>query len=124
MHCNVANMVFHAPSRTLRGFPLLLAALCLLSVVALVQGSGFSDDVVPDPSLYEPDTIIVRFAAQTGDGPVLCSASENAHSLLGADVVEDLSDLVPGMQVVELPEGVSVDEAVDYYNRLSDVVYA
>jgi subtilisin family serine protease len=94
----------------------------LLSLVSLAQGSSFGDEVVPDPSLYEPDTVIIRFAA--GDGPALCSASDRAHSLLGADVVEDLSDLVPGMQVVELPEGVSVEEAVDYYNGLSGVEYA
>ncbi|WP_265580937.1 S8 family peptidase [Methanofollis aquaemaris] len=98
--------------------------LLLLSTVALVQGSGFSDEVVPDVSLYEPNTVIVRFAAPTGDGPALCSASVNAHSALGADVADDLSDLVPGMQVVELPEGVSVEEAVDYYSRLSSVEYA
>jgi subtilisin family serine protease len=124
MRCHVSNVIFHAPSRTLRGFSIFLVALCLLSVVALVQGSGFGDGVVPDASLYEPNTVIVRFVSGAGDGPSLCSASENAHFALGADVADDLSDLVPGMQVVELPEGVSVEEAVDYYAGLSSVAYA
>lgn len=124
MHSNISNMIFHTPLRKFRGFHAFLAVLCLLSVVPLVQGSGFGGEVVPDASLYEPDTVIVRFADGAGDGPALCSASANAHAALGADVAEDLSDLVPGMQVVELPDGVSVDEAVAYYTRLSSVEYA
>ncbi|MBP2144746.1 subtilisin family serine protease [Methanofollis sp. W23] len=110
--------------RTSGIFPALLVLISLLSLVTLVQATGFSDDVVPDASLYQPDTVIVRFVVQAEDGPALCSVSENAHSALGADVADDLSDLVPGMQVVELPEDVSVEEAVDYYNRLSNVEYA
>ncbi|WP_298669423.1 S8 family serine peptidase [uncultured Methanofollis sp.] len=74
--------------------------------------------------MYEPSTVIVRFADGAGDGPSLCSASGQAHSALGAEVADDLDDLVPGMQVVELPEGVSVEDAVAYYNSLSTVEYA
>jgi subtilisin family serine protease len=124
MRFNIQNTIIQTPPIQFRGFPVFLAVLCLLSVVTLTQGSAFSDEVVPDASLYEPDTVIVRFADETGDGPSLCSASVNAHAALGAEVTDDLSDLVPGMQVVELPEGVSVEEAVGYYTSLSGVAYA
>lgn len=124
MGYSVVDMEKSTFQRSFQASTVLLTAVLLLSLVSLAQGSGFSEEVVPAVSLYDPETVIVRFSALTGDTPTFCSASVNAHSAIDAEVTDDLGELVPGMQVVALPEGVSVEEAVDYYSKLPGIVYA
>ncbi len=76
--------------------------------------------------LYKPDSIIVRFKPDVaGSSARLTQASTAAHTQLGATVATDYSDTgLPGMQVLHLPEGVSVTEAVRAYSQNPDVLYA
>lgn len=65
--------------------------------------------------LYAPDHIFVKY-----DPNLIRSLSAES----AAEILKDFSDLVPGLQIIELPDGVTVEEAVDYYNALPGVLYA
>lgn len=65
--------------------------------------------------LYAPDHIFVKY-----DPNLIRSMSAES----AAEILKDFSDLVPGLQIIELPDGVTVEEAVNYYNALPGVLYA
>ena len=58
---------------------------------------------IPAP-LYAPDHIFVKY-----DPNLIRSLSAES----AARILKDFSDLVPGLQIIELPDGVTVEEAVD-----------
>ena len=76
--------------------------------------------------LYKPGSLIVRFKPDVADSPDrLAWVSDTMHSQLGATVAIDYSDLgLPGMQVLQLPKGVSVPEAIEAYSQNPNVLYA
>jgi subtilisin family serine protease len=89
---------------------------------ALMQKGGPSDD-------YRPDTVIVRFRtipdALNGKQAASPEAITNAHAAVGATVIQIYSpDFLPGLQVVRLPPGKSVQEAIVQYEKDPAVLYA
>ncbi|PKL61210.1 MAG: hypothetical protein CVV31_12595 [Methanomicrobiales archaeon HGW-Methanomicrobiales-2] len=76
--------------------------------------------------LYDPGSIIIRFKPDVASSPsLLAQVSETTHSQTGSVVTMDYSDIgLSGMQVLQLPEALSVTEAVDAYSRNPDVLYA
>jgi subtilisin family serine protease len=87
-----------------------LLALCLvrLSTVAAAQ---------PGPG-HDPDTILVRFKASSPP-----SERAQAHVLAGGRAHKIFS-LVEGLQVVRVPRGMSVKDAIELYQRHPAVLYA
>ncbi|WP_442919568.1 S8 family serine peptidase [Methanoculleus sp.] len=76
--------------------------------------------------LYDPGSIIVRFKPDVASSPSrLSRVSETTHSQTGSIVIMDYSDIgLSGMQMVQLPEDLSVTDAVNAYSRNPDVLYA
>ena len=76
-------------------------------------GSGLSeDDDSSGSSLqYVPGRVIVRF-----DPDHMPESSD--------DVIMSFDDLVPGLLVIRLPDDLSVEEAVSYYEKQPGVLYA
>lgn len=86
-------------------------------------------DKYPNKSLdlpYDDDTIIVRYGGssiQTGNELKLTSTQLNAQ--IGTSVVNDFSsEGLFGMQVLQLPEGMDVNDAVAFYSSSPQVLYA
>ena len=90
------------------------------------DGSLFLPATASRRPLYKPGSLIVRFKPDVAGSPSrLARASDTMHSQLGATVAIDYSDLgLPGMQVVQLPKGVSVPEAIAAYSQNPNVLYA
>ena len=76
--------------------------------------------------LYKPGSLIVRFKSDVAGSPDrFARVSDTMHSQLGATVAIDYSELgLPGMQVLQLPKGVSVPEAIAAYSQNPNVLYA
>lgn len=64
---------------------------------------------------YAPDRIIVKYDPDMIDTPSSDSTT---------DVLKNLSDMVPGLQVIKLSDTMTVEEALDYYRNLPGVIYA
>lgn len=99
-----------------RKFPLirvLFFAIC----VSCTFFAGMLAAQKPAADAFVKNELLVKFIG----GP----ASKNARAAnltLGAKVLEDLGDL--GWQRVRLPEGISVDEAIERYKILDGIEYA
>lgn len=109
----------------------------LIDSVHFHSGDGMKDlvsEADPDPlegesvtdKPYVPGSVIVVYeepgmaAADTGS-----TFSATANAGIGATVTDSyVRGVLPGCQVVSLPESVTVDEAVIYYARLPGVKYA
>jgi hypothetical protein len=73
---------------------------------------------------YKPGRLIVRFA-QGSDGQLLTLERKNQilSSLGGANIEKEFR-IVPGLSVVKLPAGVTVEEALKKFNETSGILYA
>lgn len=69
---------------------------------------------------YVEGQLLVRFKPEAADNFFIRTM---AHARIGAGVVKDFSPM-EGLQLVKLPEGLSVAEAVEKYNADSHVLYA
>ena len=76
--------------------------------------------------------LIVRFEPEyfeLSDGTLNALAMEEAefkaHSAIGATVLSDLTEIgMPGLQLVKLPDGMSLEEGIAHYESLSGVRFA
>src|SRR5262245_40346789 len=92
--------------------PLLVLWVVLLSVAFAVAQPARSGP------RHAPDTILVRFKASA---PV--SARAQAQARRGARVHKSFA-LVEGLQVVRIPRGMTVKDAIERYQRHPAVLYA
>ena len=108
------------------GLSVFLGTLLALSPAALAQaplgqtGGAEQPSYVPPDNApkYVPDQVLVRFRTGTA------KASQDAvHSALGATVLRSFHT-VAGLQVVKLPPGMSVAEALRRYRTDPNVLYA
>ena len=96
----------------------LCAAILLLCIIT---GPGTSTDEytsvseIYQNSGYAPDHIIVKYDSEQ----FITASSESPQ-----DILKNLSDMVPGLQVIKLPDTMTVEEALDYYRNLPGVIYA
>jgi subtilisin family serine protease len=82
------------------------------------------DFTVAADAAYEPGELIVRFAAKA-DGKQLNSIEKDQIlASLGGGVVKRSYSLVRGLSVIELPEGVTVEQALRSYNKADGILYA
>jgi len=97
--------------------------IALICALGLVFASGVrnasSQAPGPDPSSkYVSDELLVRFALG-----VPASARAAAHAAIGASVVKSFETL-DGLDLVKLPPGLKVEEAIRLYRRIPIVHYA
>jgi subtilisin family serine protease len=92
--------------------PLLALGLVLLSGAVAAAQTG-----QPGPR-HAPDSILVRFKAAAPP-----SEQAQAHALAGGSVHRSFT-LVEGLQVVRVPRGMTVKDAIERYQRHPAVLYA
>ena len=103
-----------------------LSVLFLLTFILIVSSAASADEIIiyddgyPEPEIYHqesplyvPGEIFVKF------DPELITASA-----LSEDVIASFPELVPGLHLIRLPEGVSVEDAVEYFESQPGVIYA
>jgi len=73
---------------------------------------------------YVKDKVLVRFKPNVRkDGVVVPNVAAAAHAKVGATVIKEFKE-VPGLQLAQLPEGITAPEAVAQYNQNPSVLYA
>src|SRR5207247_5335537 len=70
------------------------------------------------PPRHAPDTILVKFSPSA-----LPVDRALAHALVGAHAYKRFK-IVEGLQAVRIPPGMHVKEALEFYRRRPDVLYA
>lgn len=69
--------------------------------------------------------ILVRFNPELWNMTALQSAANASHAYIGATVKTDYDELgLPGLQLVQLPPGMTLEESIAYYQSLPYVKYA
>ncbi len=90
-------------------------------ILSVPKGHDFT--VVGDVA-YEPGRLIVRFAP-TARGKILSTVDKNQIlSPLGGGTVKRDFKIVPGLSVVQLPAGMTVEEALVVFNSADGILYA
>lgn len=105
-------------------FVLVLLSIFIQAGTAIPVMPFNFDEIKPQDlqDSYQPGVLLVR-----ADGPAEDTASvlSSAHATIGARVLEDFSASgAPGLQLVALPEGMSVTDGVAYYSVKSGIQYA
>jgi subtilisin family serine protease len=83
-----------------------------------------STNVLSDQPKYRSDRILVKFS---GELPKLKMSKKNKELMLnalGGGAVQEEFDLVPGLSLMKLPPGLSVEDAVKKLSKVSGVIYA
>src|SRR2546427_7309942 len=91
-----------------------LARLLLLLWLLFPNASATAQ---PTPR-HAPDTILVRFKASA-----LPADQALVHALVGAHAYKSFR-IVEGLQAVRIPPGMRVKDAIEFYRRRPDVLYA
>src|SRR5256886_12204982 len=91
-----------------------LARLLLLLSVLFPNASATAQ---PTPR-HAPDTMLVRFKASA-----LPADQALVHALVGAHAYKSFR-IVEGLQAVRIPPGMRVKDAIEFYRRRPDVLYA
>jgi subtilisin family serine protease len=73
---------------------------------------------------YKPDELIVRFAQKTNGVQYSTTDKNYIVSSLGAIGIKEEFTLVPGLCVVQLPTGMTVEEALQTFNGTEGILYA
>jgi len=84
-------------------------------------GEGYAE---LEPGTYVPGEVIVRYA-DTSSHTAIASVASSLNAGIGAEMIytDDIMG-IQGMQVVKIPDTVSVQEAVKYYKANQYVTYA
>ena len=115
------------PSLTTAG-RVLFTVVCLLATGVASPSSGQTRtperqtpraEQAPTEPGYAPDEIIVRFRAS----PRAAALSAAVHQETGGEVLRQFRH-VPNLQLVRLPAGLSVEQALGQYRQYPDVIYA
>lgn len=106
-----------------------VATLVPLTVLAVGLSTGGASVAAPAPDrsgadalvagTFVPGQLLVRFAAGT-----TTTAAAEVNASLGATTTKTFSSLVPQLQLVQLPPGMSVSSAMSSYGQLAGVRYA
>ena len=90
-------------------------------VSSVQKGPAFE---VADKASYKPGELIVRFAA-AADGKLRSTRENNQilNALCGGAIIHNFK-IVPGLSVVKLPVGMTVEQALEKLNKTDGVLYA
>ena len=114
--------------------PLCVIAITVLSLFFIIitaagppPRSDLAEQVRPPSVGYTKDVVLVRFKPEKlearTNSTVIPDVAASAHAKVGATVVEEFKG-VPGLQLVRLPEGVTVPDAVATYRQNPNILYA
>jgi subtilisin family serine protease len=83
------------------------------------------DFSVPAPNVpYKPDELLVRFAPKSdGKRPGPQERAQILNSLGGAAIKRNFK-ILPGLSAVKLPSGMTVEEALQRFNKAHGILYA
>jgi parallel beta-helix repeat protein len=95
--------------------------LLLLSIVHLTI---FSSPSSASELVYKPDELIVRFAPKTDGSQRTLSERNEVLASINCGTVKRSCKLVPGLTLVNLPENLSVEDALLKFKNASGVLYA
>jgi subtilisin family serine protease len=73
---------------------------------------------------YQPGRLIVRFAQSSSGQLYTLERKNQILSSLGGASIEKEFRIVPGLSVVQLPAGVTVEEALPVFNNTDGILYA
>jgi subtilisin family serine protease len=95
----------------------------ILIFCLIISFPAFSDEPNGLPN-YVPGELLVRFDSQQ-DGEYLRGQSKEAlvSSICGGTIQSE-SEFVPGLTLVEIPEGLTVEEAIAQFENTPGVLYA
>ena len=95
---------------------------CLLFIlIGMVWGGVQAEQL---SQTYMPGEVIVRYA-DIGSGTAIASVASSLNTEIGADTIYSEEKLgIKGMQVVRIPDTMSVTEAVQYFKSNEYVSYA
>ena len=97
---------------------LAVGRLVLALGLVLLSGAVAAAQTARSGPRHAPDSILVRFKAVAPP-----SERAQAHAMAGASVYRSFT-LVEGLQVVKVPAGMTVKEAIEVYQRHPAVLYA
>ena len=88
---------------------------------SMLEGHDFT---VPGNAPYKPGELLVRFARK-GDGkhPAPQEKVQILNSLGGGTIKRNFK-IVPGLSTIELPAGMSVEQALQRFNKAKGILYA
>jgi len=111
------------------GIVIICGVFVFADSIAPVIG-GKNTTTTPAPVSNEQNTsmqaeLLVRFSPELWNTTVLQSAAKASHTYIGATVATDHAEFgLPGLQLVRLPPGMTVEEGITYYQNLPYVQYA
>ncbi|MHC4387306.1 MAG: S8 family serine peptidase [Planctomycetota bacterium] len=92
--------------------------------IVLSAPSGHDFTVLADDAAFAPGRLLVRFASQTdGTWSDIAQKSAILDNLNGATIERDYK-IVPGLSLIELPAGTTVEEALVSFNQTDAILYA
>ncbi|MCH7920088.1 MAG: right-handed parallel beta-helix repeat-containing protein [Planctomycetes bacterium] len=109
------------------------SAFFVCAHAGLVSANDFSqyplDTVTDDYRAYKPNEVLVRFDASTDREAVFYTKTARWNLtadriIAGSCVKKDISQVVAGLALIELPPGMSVIDAVSAFNASGKVVFA
>ncbi|MGD0172388.1 MAG: S8 family serine peptidase [Halobacteriota archaeon] len=113
-----------------RSKPSKLLAVVVVLVIASIAASTVTSLAAQPKNTsnkeanYAPDQILVRFKPSiAANAAVYKLASDAASASINATVIKQYS-VVPGLEVVKLPSGLSVTDAITHYQTNGNVAYA
>ena len=82
------------------------------------------DLMIPPNAPYKPDELIVRFAPKGDSKQRNITEKIQLLSSLGGGTITQEYTIVPGLSVVRLPPGLTVEDALKTYNAADEILYA
>ncbi|MHC4644376.1 MAG: S8 family serine peptidase [Planctomycetota bacterium] len=79
---------------------------------------------IPANASYKPGELLVRFAPRTNGKQRTKAEREAVLAAIGGGNIRRSYRLVPGLSVVKLPKGLSVEKALRIFNTKSEILYA
>ena len=94
-----------------------VSSICLIFMM-LVVSVGLAQDLN-----YKPGELIVRFAPKAIGEQLTKIEKQTLLTSLDAGTVKHTTKLVPGLSLVKLPEGVTVEAALSKLKAAGDIIY-
>lgn len=89
--------------------------------------AGYDFTKIRPGASYKPGRLLVRFEPREIKGKLSAMSAKEKKGILNSlgNAVEKRSfDIVPGLSLVELPPGMTVEEALKKFNKASGILYA
>jgi subtilisin family serine protease len=85
---------------------------------------AFLGDSIPADASYKPGELLVRFAPKAARTQRSTAEKHEILSVLGGGIIKRDYRIVPGLSVVKLPDGMTVQDALKTFNKANGILYA